>query len=132
MEADEAVDQQTRAQRAGEAALDRDDVGVDAGGTGGDDAGVEYEAEDGEEHVEVEEGGDFLAADGGELAAHVQDHDDGHGEGDQVHEVDRRLEDDRVGELDAARVAGREDGGCVGDGVDGADQRAEREGGLLT
>ena len=61
----------------------------------------------------------------------MQDHDDGHGEGDEVHEVDGGLEDDCVGELDAAGVAGRENGGGIGDWVDGTDERAEGQGALL-
>ena len=92
---------------------------------------VEDQAEDGEEHVDVEESCDFLSADGCELAAHVEDHNDGHDQGGQVHKVDGGLEDDGIGELDAAGVAGREDGGRIGDGVDWADEGAEREGASL-
>lgn len=42
--------------------MDGDDVGVDVGGGRGDNAGVEDQGEEGEEHVEGKEGGDFLAA----------------------------------------------------------------------
>ena len=104
------------------------EVWVHAAGAGGDDAGVEDEGEDGEQNVDVEEGRDFLAADGGEFAAHVQDHDGGHAEREQVHEAGGRFEDDGVGEGDAAGVAGREDRGGLRDRVRWADEGAEREG----
>ena len=48
-----------------------------------------------------------------------------------MQKVDGGLEDDGIGELDAAGVAGREDGGRIGDGVDWTDEGAEREGALL-
>ena len=47
-----------------------------------------------------------------------------------MQEIDGGLEDDGVGKLDAAGVAGREDGGGIGDGVEGTDERAERESAL--
>lgn len=130
LEADEPVDQQTRAQRARQAGLYRDKIGIHASRARRDDACVEDQTEDGEKHVDVEEGGDLFAADGSELAAHVQDHDDGHAERSQVHEVDRSFEDDGVGQLNAAGVAGRKDGGSVGDGIDGANEGAQRKRGL--
>lgn len=61
----------------------------------------------------------------------MEDHNDGHEEGVQVHKVDGGLEDDGIGELDAAGVAGREDGGRIGDGVGGTNEGAQRDGALL-
>ena len=60
LEADETVDEQTGAQRRREAVLHRDEVGVHARRRG-DDARIQDEGDDGQEHVDVEEGGDFLA-----------------------------------------------------------------------
>ena len=48
-----------------------------------------------------------------------------------MHKVDGGLEDDSIGELDAAGVAGREDGGRIGDGVGGTNEGAQRDGALL-
>ncbi len=135
LKAHEPVDEQTRTQRARQAVLDRGKVGEDARRAGGDDASVQHQAHDRQQHVEVEEGGDLLAADGGELGAHVQDHDDGHGQREDVHGVGGALEDDGVGQLDGARIAGGHDahGGGGGGGElerARADERAERDGGL--
>ena len=51
---------------------------------------------------------------GGELGSNVNDHDDGHDQGNNVHEVVGRFEDDGVGHLDATGIAGRIDssGAC--------------------
>lgn len=65
----------------------------------------------------------------GELPPYVQDHDDGHDEGDDVHNARRALEDDGVRELDVARVAVGLDadaGRHRGDGTDGRAQRQRR------
>lgn len=61
----------------------------------------------------------------------MEDHDDRHAECGQVYEINRGLEDDGVGELDATGVAGWENGGRVGNGVVGADKRAEGDSALL-
>lgn len=42
---------------------------------------------------------------GSELAAHVEDHNDGHGQGDNVYGARGHLEDDGVGQLDVAGIA---------------------------
>ena len=60
LEADETVDEQTGAQRRREAVLHRDEVRVRARGRG-HDTRIQHEGDDGQEHVDVEEGGDFLA-----------------------------------------------------------------------
>lgn len=97
LKADKPIDQQTRTQRTRQPILKSGKVGIETGGTGSDHPRIKDQTEDGQEHVDVEEGGDLLAADGGELAAHVQHHDDGHGQREDVHRVGRALEDDRVG-----------------------------------
>lgn len=62
----------------------------------------------------------------------MQDHDDGHGEGEDVHGIGGALEDDGVRQFDGAGVAGRHDpgGGGGGDAGAGADKGAEGDGGL--
>ena len=57
----------------------------------------------------------------------MQDHDDRHAQRRQVHEVDGRLEDDGVGQLDAARVARRQHRRRPGHRVGRPHQRAQRE-----
>ena len=61
----------------------------------------------------------------------MEDHYSGHEQSRQVSEVGGGLEDDGVGELDAAGGAGREEEGVVqgGEGCGGAEEEAEREGG---
>ena len=66
LEADEAVDEQADDQRGREAILGCDEEGEGAV-VGGDDAGVEDQRDGGQGHVDVEEGRDLLAADGGVL-----------------------------------------------------------------
>ena len=64
----------------------------------------------------------------------MQDHDDGHGQREDGHGVGGALEDDGVGQLDRARVAGGHDARGGGGGGElkraRADERAERDGGL--
>jgi hypothetical protein len=48
---------------------------------------------------------DALRTDSGELGAHVNDHDHRHDQGQNVHEVVRSLEDERVCDLNRPRVA---------------------------
>jgi hypothetical protein len=123
LETHKAVDQQAGAQRGYEAILGGGEVWI-CGGTGGSDAGIEHERYDGQEEVDVEEGRNLLAAcgvltnvpvllcilmrqrtDSGKLGAHMDDHDDGHDHGQDVHEVVRRLEDERIRNLDCPRIA---------------------------
>lgn len=66
LEADEAVNEQADAQCGCEAILGGDEEGEGAI-VGGDDARVEDQRDGGQAHVDVEEGRDFLAADGGVL-----------------------------------------------------------------
>ena len=60
----------------------------------------------------------------------MEDHYSGHEQSRQVSEVGGGLEDDGVGELDAAGGAGGEEEGVVqgGEGCGGAEEEAEREG----
>lgn len=125
----EAVDEQTCHQRTRQPILHAHKVRIRLTARRGD-AGVDDERDEAEQHVQVEEAEDLLAADGGELAADVQDHDDGHDDGDDVHGRGGALEDDGVGQLDVARVAVRLDAHAVVV-VDGPDGGAEGEGRLV-
>jgi hypothetical protein len=60
-----------------------------------------------------------------ELAAHVEDHDDGHGQGDDVYGARSHLEDDGVGQLDVAGIAVCLDADPAVYGGDGADGCAQ-------
>lgn len=62
---------------------------------------------------------------GSELAAHVEDHDDGHGQCDDVYGARGHLEDDGVGQLDVAGVAVCLDADAAVYGGDGPDGRAQ-------
>lgn len=104
LEADKAVDEEGRHDRAAQTILDGGKIRIRLTARG-HDTRVDNERDEGQEHVEVEEGEDLLAADGGELGADVQDHNDGHDEGDNVQDGRGALEDDGVGELDVAREA---------------------------
>lgn len=133
LKADKAVDEQARTQRARDSILNRGEVWEDVVRARRNHAGIQHQTQDRQQHVDVEEGGDFLAADGGEFGADVQHHDDGHGQRDDVHDVGRALEDDGVGQFDRERVAGRHDAGGGGrgefDGA-GADEGTEGDGAL--
>ncbi len=126
------INKQTRTQRTRQPILNRRKIRVYARATRRDHARIEDQTKHREEHVDVEEGGDFLPADGGEFAADVQDHDDGHGQGEDVHRVGGALEDDGVGEFEGAGVAGSHYAGGGGGGDVGAwaDEGAEGDGGL--
>lgn len=126
LEADEAIDQQTRHDGASQAILHAGKVRKGPAARR-HDAGVDDEGDEGEQHVEVEKGEDLLAADGGELGAHVQDHDDGHDEGANVGKGGGALKDDCVGHLDVARVAAGLDADAARRRQDGADGGAERQ-----
>lgn len=130
LKAHKSINQQTRTQRTGQPILDRGKVGIDAHAAGRDHTRIENQTDHGEEHVDVEEGGDLLPPDRGEFGADVQDHDDGHGESEDVHGVGGALEDDGVGEFDGSGVAGGHDAGGGGGGElgAGADERAEGDG----
>lgn len=106
-----------------------------------DDAGIDAEGEEGEDHVEVEEGGDFLAAwntevvsltpinpkptscpgislkrptNSSKLPPHMQQHDHRHDQRNNMHHARRALEDDGVGHLNVARIAIRLDADAQG------------------
>ena len=122
LETDKAVDEQAGAEGGYEAVLGGGEVRI-CGRTRGSDAGIEDERDNGQEEVDVEERGDLLAAfncvsvrlrkylsscahtDSGELGADVEDHDNGHDEGQNVHKVVRNLEDERVRDLNGACIA---------------------------
>jgi hypothetical protein len=122
LEADKAVDEQAGAEGGYEAVLGGGEVRV-GGRTRGSDASIEDERDNGQKEVDVEERSDLLAAcscvsvrlcnysssrahtNSGELGADVEDHDDGHDEGQNVHEVVRDLEDKRVCDLNGACIA---------------------------
>lgn len=86
---------------------------------------INNKRDESKQHIEVEESQNLLAADGGELGAHVQDHDDGHDEGADVGEGGGALKDDCVGHLDVARVAAGLDADAARRRQDGADGGAE-------
>ena len=65
--------------------------------------------------------------DGGKLGAHVDDHDSGHGQGEDMHEIGGRFEDDGVCELDAPCVAFCLQACRARDGRFGPDEGAERQ-----
>lgn len=126
LEPHKAVDEQTRHQRTRQPILHAHKVRIRLTPRRGD-TGVDDERDEAEQHVQVEEAEDLLAANGGELAADVQDHDDGHDDGDDVHGRGGALEDDGVGQLDVARVAVRLDAHAVVV-VERADGGAEGQG----
>ena len=126
LEPDKPINQQTRYQRAAQPVLHAHKVRIRATPRRGNTR-IHNQRDKRQEHVQVEEAENLLAADGGELGAHVQDHDNGHDEGDNVHGGRGALEDDGVGELDVARVAVGLDAHAVGR-VAGPDGGAEREG----
>ena len=68
-----------------------------------------------------------MLTDGGEFGAHVDDHDGRHGQRQDVHEVGRGLEDDGVGQLDAAGVACRFDARGARQRRHGAHEGAQRQ-----
>lgn len=129
MKPDKPVDEQTGTQRARQPILDGRKIGIDTRTTRRYHARVQDQADNRQEHVDVEEGRDLLPAHGGEFASHVQDHDDGHAEGKDVHRVGGPLEDDGVGEFDGAGIAARQDagGGAGRDVRAGADKRTQRD-----
>ena len=122
LETDKAVDEQAGAEGGYKAVLGSGEVRV-RGRTRGSDAGIEDERDNGQEEVDVEERGDLLAAcncvlvrlrkssssrahtDSGELGTDVEDHDNGHDEGQNVHEVVCDLKDERVCDLNGACIA---------------------------
>ena len=53
---------------------------------------------------------------GGKLGTDMENHDDGHAEGENMHEVGGGLEDDGVGQLDTAGIAARRDARFARDG----------------
>ena len=64
--------------------------------------------------------------DGGEFGAHVDDHDDRHYQGQNVHEVVGALEDDGVCQLNRPRVALRLYARAAVDGRDGPNEGTQR------
>lgn len=62
-----------------------------------------------------------------ELAPDVQDHDDGHGQCDDVEKAGGALEYDGVGELDVSREAFGVDADAARDGGRGADRSTQRQ-----
>ncbi|KAH6603697.1 hypothetical protein Trco_008472 [Trichoderma cornu-damae] len=120
LESDEAVDEQTRHDGAGQAVLHAGEV-RERPAARGHDPGIDDERDEGEQHVQVEEAEDLLAPDGGELAPHVQDHDDGHAERGDVGKGRGALEDDCVGDLDVTGEAVGLDADAARGGQDGAD-----------
>lgn len=104
LESHKTIDEQARYQRTAQAILDADEVRIRVTPRRRDTS-VHNQRDEGQQHVQVEEAEDLLAADGGELAADVQDHDDRHDEGDNVHGRRGALEDDGVGQLDIAGIA---------------------------
>lgn len=126
LETNEAIDEQARHHGAGQAILHAGKVGKRPAARR-HDAAIDDERDEGEQHVEVEKGQNLLAPDGGELAADVQDHDDGHDERANVGKGRGALEDDCVGHLDVARVAAGLDADAARRGQDGPDRGAERQ-----
>lgn len=126
LEADEAVDEQAGDEGAGQTTLQGGKVRIRRG-AGRDDTGVDNEREEGEQHVEVEEGENLPAADGGKLGADVQNHDDGHEEGKDVGGRGGGLKDDGVGELNVAGKARRLDADVVDGLQHGPDRGTEGE-----
>ncbi len=124
MEADKAINQQTGAERGYETILGGSKVRV-RGGTGSSDTSVKDERYDGQKEVDVEERCDFFSAcyslvkgsrpytttrqrtDSCELGAHMDNHDDCHYHGQDMHEIVRGLEDERVRNLNRPRIAPR-------------------------
>jgi len=106
LKTDEACDHEGNASGGSEAVLHSDEPGICARARR-DDAAVDEERDDGEQEVAPEETDDLLATDSGELAANMDDHDDSHEQSADVGDASSALEDDRVGHLDCARVAGR-------------------------
>lgn len=121
LEADKAVDQQAGAESRDESVLRRYEVRVRSR-AGWGNASIEDERNNGQSHVDVEEGGDLFAAcmalarcelekllrggptNSGEFGPHVDDHDNRHDEGENVHEVVGGLEDKRVRQHQRARI----------------------------
>lgn len=126
LKAHKPIDQQTRHNRAGQAILHARKIRKRPA-TRRHNTSINNKRDEGEQHVEVEKSQNLLAADGGELGAHVQDHDDGHDEGADVGEGGGALKDDCVGHLDVARVAAGLDADAARRRQDGADGGAEGE-----
>lgn len=133
LETDKAINQQASTQGGREAILGGGKIRVGSG-TGRSDACIEDERDDGQEEVDVEEGRDFLApwytlakvllvimlilrrhTDSGEFGAHVYDHYDGHDQGQDVHKVVSRLEDERIGDLNSPGIAACLDAHAIAD-----------------
>ncbi|RDW88593.1 hypothetical protein BP6252_00625 [Coleophoma cylindrospora] len=100
----DTIDQETHAQGGGEPALDRDEVGEDAVPRG-DDARVQAERDEGEEHYRTATLPPDQHTNRRELAAHMEDHDHSHDQRGNVRERRRSLEDDGVRDLNVPRIA---------------------------
>lgn len=147
LKSDETVDQQASDQGRRQAVLHRYEVRV-RGRARRNDTCINAKGDETEEHVNVKEHEDFLATcewhvsnaylaqrcgavlrvqltNSREFAADVQDHDDGHEEGDDVHGAGGTFKNDGVCQLDIAGIAVRLDTNTAGnlrDGTDGCTQ----------
>ena len=125
LKAHKSIDQKTGDERRNETRLHGDKVRVGTG-SGRHDTGINTEREEAKEHVKVEEGENLLATNGCELAADVKNHDNGHDEGEDVHETRGALENDGVGDLNISCIAIGLDAHAASNGRDGPDICAER------
>lgn len=105
LKADKPVDQKTRAESARQTILHRREPGKGAFTGGLEHAGIQHQADDRQQTVDVEECQDLFPAHRRKLRPHVEDHDGGHGQGGNVRKVGCGLEYDGVGQLDGPGTA---------------------------